>query len=136
MEAAFVAPCGMNCGICKSHLRRYKKCQGCNLEERKKRCFFHNCETLKIHSSGLCHECSVFPCLRLQKLDTKHKTRDGMSMIENLCYIKEHGMKDFLAKEKKKWTCEKCGGVICVGPRHIICSGCGLEIRTFNSNRK
>jgi hypothetical protein len=58
-----------------------------------------------------------------------------MSMIENLYYIKEHGMKDFLEKEKENWKCEKCGGLICVGPRHIICSACGLEIRSFSASK-
>jgi len=130
-----IAPCGMNCGICKSHLRKYEKCPGCNLDEgKKRRCFFHNCEIIKRNKSGLCFECDEFPCKRLEKLDTKHKRRDEMSMIHNLKYIERHGMKKFLASEGKKWKCPECGGVIAVGHRHILCSDCGLELRKLNSS--
>ena len=36
-----------------------------------------------------------------------------MSMIENLNFIKEKGIKKFLEKEAVKWQCPECGGVIC-----------------------
>jgi len=129
MDEVLVAPCGMNCGICKSHLRKYKKCLGCNEDDRTQRCIFHNCEVIKTNKSGLCLECEQYPCIKLKKLDTKHKERDGMSMIENLEYIKEHGMAEFLEKEEEKWKCPECGGVICVGAWSIACSGCGLEVK-------
>ena len=35
-----------------------------------------------------------------------------MSMIDNLNDIKDYGMSSFLAKQEKKWQCEKCGGVV------------------------
>jgi len=36
-----------------------------------------------------------------------------MSMIENLEFIREYGMKKFLEKEGAKWKCPECGGEIC-----------------------
>jgi len=33
-------------------------------------------------------------------------------MIENLIYIKEKGMDEFLTKETDKWKCPDCGSVI------------------------
>jgi len=37
-----------------------------------------------------------------------------MSMMENLKFIEEKGIKSFLEQQRKKYTCPKCGGVICV----------------------
>ena len=137
MEATLIAPCGFNCGICKSHLRKYKSCLGCNHEERKKqRCPFQLCETIKTNQSGFCFDCEQFPCKKLKSLDTKHKEREDVSMIENLLYIKKYGMQDFLKSEEEKWKCPECGGVICVGALNISCSSCGLEIRKSNRPTK
>jgi len=36
-----------------------------------------------------------------------------MSEIENLKCIRDKGVKKFLEKERKKWKCLICGGVIC-----------------------
>jgi hypothetical protein len=129
MEEILVAPCGMNCNICKSHLRRYKACLGCNdLDNDRFLCIFHKCEILKTNKSGLCLECELYPCKQLEKLDKKHRERDGMSMIANLGYIREHGMRAFLESEEKKWRCPECGGVIYVGAWSIACSACVFEI--------
>jgi rubrerythrin len=48
-----------------------------------------------------------------------------MSMMENLGYIKERGMNEFLEKEEKKWRCPECGGVISC--HNGICYTCGLD---------
>jgi hypothetical protein len=48
-----------------------------------------------------------------------------MSMIENLEYIKEHGMEKFLEKEEKKWRCPGCGGRISC--HNGLCLNCDLE---------
>lgn len=130
MDDMLVAPCGMNCNICKSHLRRYRACSGCNAENHDRPpCVFHKCEMLKNTDSGLCLECEQYPCKTLQKADAKHRGRDGVSMIENLEYIREHGMAAFLKMEEEKWKCPECGGVVCVGAWSIACSACGLEIK-------
>lgn len=130
MEATLIAPCGMNCGICKSHLRRYKACPGCNNNPTKlEACFFHNCQTLQANKSGFCFECGRFPCKKLEQLDTKHKNHDGLSMIDNLKYISEYGMQDFLKAESVKWKCPECGGLVCVGAHEILCSACGYVIQ-------
>ena len=49
----------------------------------------------------------------------------GMSMIENLENIKNFGMEKFLMKEIKRWTCSKCGGIICV--HRGYCYYCGKK---------
>jgi uncharacterized OB-fold protein len=46
-----------------------------------------------------------------------------MSMIENLEYIQKNGIDNFLKKERERWKCSKCGGIICVHNKK--CYTCG-----------
>jgi hypothetical protein len=135
MDEALIAPCGMNCALCSSYLamkydlrsqgilRNY--CAGCR--PRGKNCAFmkKSCELLGNGLVQYCYECEEFPCRRLKHLDKRYRTNYHMSMIANLEYIKEYGMEKFLEKEKEKWRCSGCGGVICC--HNGICFSCGLE---------
>jgi len=55
-----------------------------------------------------------------------------MSMIENLRYIRENGISQFLVREKKKWNCPECGEIICC--HNGICFNCGLDL--FKGKKK
>jgi ankyrin repeat protein len=46
----------------------------------------------------------------------------GMSMLENLEFIRLQGLPAFIEKEEKYWQCPKCGGTICVHKHR--CSSC------------
>ena len=124
-----IAPCGMNCGICKYFYREKNQCPGCRVDDELKlracrECIAVNCEIVKNSKSGLCYECDKIPCRRLKALDKRYSTKYHMSMFENLDYIKKHGMEKFLDKEEKKWTCPKCGGIVtCHGG---MCLSCGF----------
>jgi hypothetical protein len=48
-----------------------------------------------------------------------------MSMLENLAFIKDHGIDEFLKKEERKWQCPDCDGTICC--HNGICFDCGVE---------
>jgi hypothetical protein len=48
-----------------------------------------------------------------------------MSFIDNLKFIKEQGLAEFLEHQQKKWQCPQCGDVICC--HNGICFNCGLE---------
>jgi len=128
MEKQLIAPCGMNCGICKYYYRRKDTCPGCKGPNKNKskyciECIIVNCEEIKNNKSGFCYECSKIPCKRLKNLDKRYSTKYHMSMLENQDYIKKHGIEKFLEKEKQKWTCPQCGGIItCHGG---ICLSCG-----------
>ena len=98
------------------------RCDGCWSPERKcnKNCAIRSC----IHLKGkFCFDCNSFPCKRLLKLDSRYKKNYRMSMIENLTAIKIQGIRKFLLTEKKRWTCQKCGGIICV--HRGFCYTCG-----------
>lgn len=62
------------------------------------------------------------PCDVLKRLDKRYQTKYGMSMIENLESIRKDGIKKFVANERVRWACDKCGGTICVHDRK--CHAC------------
>ncbi|MDO8737104.1 MAG: DUF3795 domain-containing protein [Thermoleophilia bacterium] len=109
-----IAPCGMNCGLCRAHLRRNNPCHGCrNIEKNNPKtrfsCKIRNC-TERI--GKFCFECAGFPCDRLKHLDKRYKSKYGMSEIENLEFIRIRGINDFIKRERKRWQSSK--GVFCV----------------------
>ena len=123
-----IAPCGMNCDFCMAYLRKHRKCPGCHGEDTNKsvsavKCIIRNCEMIKISRSGFCYECIKYPCKRLKQLDKRYRTKYSMSMIENLESIKGIGLSAFIANEKERWRCRKCGGVVCV--HRGYCFSCG-----------
>ncbi len=135
MEEILIAPCGMNCGVCAGYLaRKYdlKKqglgtgyCAGCL--PRGKNCAFmkKSCALLGEGRVRFCFQCQDFPCRRLKTLDKRYRTFYRMSMIENLKYIQEHGIVNFLEKEADKWRCPECGGTISC--HNGICYDCSLD---------
>jgi len=128
MDSKLIAPCGMNCNICRGHLYRRKPCAGCaggdiGKPAACKSCLVTICEQRKASRSGFCYECKDYPCRRIKDLDKRYRSKYNMSMIENLAFIKENGLEKFLQKEEKKWTCQRCGAVISC---HIgYCMNCG-----------
>ena len=126
-----IAACGMNCGLCIGHLREKKPCGGCFRidDENKPRicrsCKIVNCDLLDKTESGFCFDCEKYPCTRLKKLDERYRTRYGMSMIENLAFIKEHGLETFVLSEKDKWKCTVCGSGLSVHRK--FCLNCKTE---------
>ena len=135
MNEVLIAPCGMNCGICSGYLAhkydakskgiRMPYCTGCR--PRDKKCAFlkKRCNLLLSYKVQYCYECSDYPCERLRHIDNRYKKYFRMSMIENLEFIKENGIKQLLKKEQEKWKCPECEAVICC--HNGICFNCGLD---------
>jgi len=136
MDAELIAPCGMNCHLCSAYLaynndikskgEKGSYCIGCR--PRDKKCAFlkKKCDLLLNGKVDYCYECGDFPCERLKHIDTRYRKYYKMSMIENLEYIRENGIRDFLTKEDAKWKCPDCGDTICC--HNGICYNCGLDI--------
>ena len=126
ITATMIAPCGMDCAICMGFLRDSREknvCPGCNGDDARKpqscaACRIKDCPELdgaERASSGqaFCFTCAK-PCTRLKQLDKRYRTKYGMSMLENLATIRELGIEAFVARERVRWTCPGCAGVICV----------------------
>ncbi len=134
MEEVLIAPCGMNCALCSSYLslkndlRRegFKSyCDGCR--PRDKQCAFlkKKCKPLQSGQVQYCYECADFPCSSLSHLDKRYRTLYRMSMIENLEFIRDKGIEQFMDKEEEKWRCPDCGETVCC--HNGICFNCGVE---------
>jgi hypothetical protein len=124
MKPTIIAPCGMNCNLCIAYLREKNKCPGCNLQGNPdsdyfKKCSIKNCDIIRDNKWKFCSpKCNKFPCQRLKSLDKRYKTKYGMSMIENLKFILEYGIRQFITREKQRWT--KGDKIFCVHKRGYI----------------
>ncbi len=123
-RTTLIAPCGMDCAICMAYLREKNHCDGCYSAhcQCQRHCTIATCEQVKDRYH---HSCEKFHCRRLKQLDRRYRTKYGMSMLENLEAIKEHGIRAFVKSERERWTCRECGGVINV--HRGKCSSCGKE---------
>jgi len=121
--AELVAPCGMNCGICKRYLAYSKSvpvekgkviyCQGCL--PRKKNCYIkRGCKKLSSGEIKYCFECDRMPCEKLSHLDKRYRERYGMSMVENLKEIEGKGIETFLMNQEDRYRCSECGDIYSV----------------------
>ena len=127
-----IAPCGMNCGICKAYIAythgvprqrgRVTYCAGCR--PRAKNCYIkRNCKKLTSDQVQYCFECDAMPCEKLAHLDTRYRERYGMSMVENLKLLKTEGMNGLLRIQAERHKCPSCGDVMCVHDGK--CYSCG-----------
>jgi hypothetical protein len=135
MKEELIAPCGMDCGVCSGYLAfkndikskgvRIGYCAGCR--PRDKKCAFlkKRCQLLLRGQVQYCYQDPDFPCDNLGHIDQRYRTLFRMSLIENLEYIRENGIRLFLDKEEEKWRCPECGETICC--HNGICFNCGLD---------
>lgn len=131
IEAHMMAPCGMDCAVCGGFLRDPREknvCPGCyGADDHKPNgcvaCRIKSCAELEGAEAAFCFVCPKYPCTRLRQLDARYRTKYGMSMLENLAGIRELGLDGFVARERVRWTCPGCGGVICVHRRECVYCG-------------
>ena len=128
MDKKLIAPCGMNCGVCRGYLAYSRKipklrgevihCSGC-LEHNKQCAYLKgHCVLLREHKLDYCFECKEFPCKRLKTLDERYRKKLwGVSFTQNLMEIKDKGIDEFLRHQEEEHRCPKCGGVISVHDR-------------------
>ncbi len=132
LRTSELAPCGVFCGACPSYPGT---CLGCSSEEKgqsrksKWGCKIRECCYHK-EQKEFCSECDEFPCkIHRKKLmdshpgDKKYKYRHEIA--ENFDKLKELGTGGYLEYQRKRWTCEACGGRITM--YHYKCCNCGKE---------
>jgi hypothetical protein len=136
-RAALIAPCGMDCRLCRAYGREHTPCPGCRNNDglRSKACItcrIKNCKKLVEQEIKFCFSCDEFPCVRLDKLDQRYRSKYGMSMIENLLNIKKLGIRGFVRSENEKWCCRQCGRMLCVHKPQCLSCGTTWTKRTGN----
>lgn len=127
-----IALCGVNCGVCMAHLRKENKCCGCLSDHSLKssrgiKCGIRFCSEHNKSAFTYCFECRKFPCTRLKSLEKRYVSKYNLSVIDNLNYIKQYGLNEFIIKENEKWRCRNCGEVLCV--HRSFCLNCKEEYR-------
>ena len=132
MNTTLVAPCGINCNLCRAHLRKNRPCPGCRIDDPNKlisrsRCKIKTCNARLHTSHRYCLSCAQCPCTELLKLDKRYRWKYGFSPVNTLQRIKKDGIRHYMAQEKVDWTCSRCGTLLCI--HESECSKCGTPRR-------
>jgi hypothetical protein len=130
-----IAPCGINCGICKAYLAysrdvpkkkgQITHCSGCRVRDKKCAFIKRDCEKIGKSQVHFCYQCADMPCQKLAKLDELYRAKYGMSMVENQKIIRDKGMAEFLKIQTEKYLCPSCGDVVSVHDGK--CYKCGYQ---------
>jgi predicted RNA-binding Zn-ribbon protein involved in translation (DUF1610 family) len=132
MDPLIIAPCGINCSLCRAHIRDRHPCPGCRSDDTDKskscvNCGMKTCPELAAGDFQFCFSCSRFPCATIQHLDTRYRTRYGLSVIANLERIQAVGVEMFVREEATRWACPQCGSRLCM--HKTTCMICGYTRR-------
>lgn len=125
IDPRMFAPCGMNCMVCYKHCKHKKPCAGCLGGDSGKPAHCRKCRIKDcVEEKGLphCYACAVYPCALIKNLERSYSKRYRTSLMENSAFVRLHGSEAFMAQQKEKYTCPKCGGVISIHDR--ACSDC------------
>ena len=125
IETVMFAPCGMNCKVCYKHCRAKRHCRGCLNGDAEKPEHCRNCairDCVRTRRLAYCYECAAYPCKRLKNLEKSYNKRYGASLTENSRCVSEGGVEAFMEKQKERYTCPACGGIISLHDRE--CSEC------------
>ena len=133
ITAVMIAPCGLDCSLCKRALAETDPCPGCNGPNEHKpefcanRCGIILCRKRKENRYEFCDECPDYPCADVMEKETRYTSKYPLyeSPGKNLREIREMGMEKFIEKERAEWTCQDCGSIVSVHTG--VCSGCGRQ---------
>ena len=133
ITADMIAPCGLDCSLCKRALAETDPCPGCHGPNENKpefcalKCGIILCRKRKENGYTYCDECPDYPCADVLEKETRYTSKYPLyeSPGKNLRDIRESGMEAFLENERKEWTCPECGHIVSVHTG--LCSGCGSQ---------
>ena len=137
-----IAPCGINCAICSRYLAyrnnlRRSQCIGCRPGNKNCAYLFGKCpETgnAATNERGFCYECKYYPCKHLNRIDARYRKNYLVSIKENLDYINQFGIHQFIEKEYAKHSCSRCGGLISIHNRK--CFTCDKVTRLVEKHNR
>jgi len=126
IKKELIAVCGVNCQACSAFLNKKKPCPGCRAPEAehgRKSC--RNCSKKSCaFGKGFkwCFECDKFPCSRIKSMNRRYVENYGIDLVQNGFDAKKD-MNSFLTKQRERFICSDCGGVI--DQHRQKCSNCG-----------
>ena len=131
--SGMIAPCGLDCSLCKRALAETNPCPGCHGPDENKpefcanRCGIILCRKRRENGYAFCDECPDYPCEDVLEKENRYTSKYPLyeSPGRNLRDIREQGMEKFLEEERRQWSCGECGQAVCV--QTGICSGCGKQ---------
>jgi hypothetical protein len=138
-DTELIAPCGLNCGLCRAFVRDRNPCPGCrggNIHKSNAcvTCVIKNCGELAAGNYRFCFSCAKYPCSDLLHLDDRYRTKYGISVVANLGRIETIGVESFVTEEGAKWLCKKCGSRLCMHKPQ--CAACGHTWQSSNSGNQ
>lgn len=115
-----IAPCGMNCDLCRAFQRKLYGCPGCRhtLSPRPNPCQIRQCDRLHETETMLCCNCTDFPCRRLKFEDARLRRRYSISILDNLHHIHQDGIGHFLQRQDDLLRCAVCDQPLTVYSKH------------------
>ena len=103
---------------CRTHTNKGKP-------EHCRKCKIKDC--VKDNGLSYCFECSSYPCELVENLEKNYNMRYQASLTENSEFVRQHGLEAFMERQKERYTCSKCGGIISIHDRE--CSECQEKMR-------
>ena len=105
--ADMIAPCGLDCNICKRALAESCPCAGCRGPNDNKpefcseRCGIILCEKRKSSGYSFCDECPDFPCADVMEKETRYGSQYPLreSPLENLRFNTDIWVKNLTRSE-------------------------------------
>ena len=124
-----LAPCGVNCLVCYKYLQSKGTCPGClsaqpDRPKHCKNCMIKKCSIDKGFTH--CFECPLFPCSRIKRLEKIYTTKYDTSLIGNSIHAKNKGIEQLMIRERARWRCNNCQGILCLHDKK--CSECHKDL--------
>ena len=129
-----IAPCGLDCSLCRHAITDEKHCRGCNgpdedkIEFCRTGCGIVLCSKRRENGYRFCDECPDYPCEDVMEKEIRYSSGypHRESPLTNIRMIREMGMEAFLSLEDSRWSCPSCGRLYSVHLKD--CPHCGTEI--------
>jgi len=100
-----IACCGIDCGLCPRYYTigtsRCPGCAGPDFKEKHPSCGFITC-CVKKNGFEVCAQCDEFPCPKFNGWDAGDSFVSHARSLENLRFIKAHGLAPFLAQQQER----------------------------------
>ncbi len=106
-----IGVCGLDCGLCpRYYTKGPSRCPGCggpNFLNKHPSCSFITC-CVKKKNLEVCGQCPDFPCSKFKTEKEYQQMEESSSypsykvVLQNLNFIKEHGIKKFIDLQKKR----------------------------------